>query len=189
MVALMFPLANASPGDTSKVILRFAGDVLLGGHYERVAGTDVDRAFRNFTLFRTADFSLVNLENPVTTRGAKVPKEYNFRMHPRYVQSLANAGISTVSLANNHIFDYGREGLEDTFRWLDSAGIRYVGAGRNTNDAHTPLLFRKGRHVVALLAYYGGGEAPAATKSTGGVARRDLRLAARDIGVAREKGG
>ncbi len=188
LLSSLFPAFSAAGDDSSRVILRFAGDVLLGGHYERVAGSDVDLAFRGFTLFRSADLSVVNLENPITTRGTKVPKMFNFRMHPRFIQALKSAGIPVVSLANNHVFDYGREGLEDTFNWLDSAGIRYIGAGRNGADAHAPYLFRKGRHTVAVLAYYGGGEAPAAGKDRGGVARRDLGIAKRDIGVAREKG-
>ncbi len=174
--------------DSSKIVLRFGGDVLLGGHYERAASTDVGLAFHGFSLFRNSDVSIVNLENPVTTSGAKTPKTFNFRMDPRFLQSLKAAGISTVSLANNHVFDYGSEGLEDTFCWLDSAGIRYIGAGRNSAEAHTPFTFSKGNQKVAVFGYYGGREAPAAGRTNGGVAVRDLRLIIRDIKLAREAG-
>jgi poly-gamma-glutamate synthesis protein (capsule biosynthesis protein) len=184
---VLFPAASQST-DSSKIVLRFAGDVLLGGHYERVAGADVGLAFHGFTLFQNSDVSIVNLENPVTARGTKTPKTFNFRMHPRFLQGLKAAGISTVSLANNHVFDYGSEGLEDTFRWLDSAGIRYIGAGRVWADAHTPYTFLKGRQKVAVFGYYGGREAPAAGRNTGGVATRDLRLIIRDIKLARVEG-
>ena len=180
--------AAADSGDSSRVILRFAGDVLLGGHYERAAGADVNLAFDGFTLFHTADFSNVNLENPVTTRGEKTAKQFNFRMHPRFVAALKAAGISTVNLANNHVYDYGPEGLEDTFRWLDSAGIRYVGAGRNGGAAHAPVVFRKGDHTVAVFGYYGGRESPPAGSRSAGVASRDLRLIIRDVRLARERG-
>ena len=185
----VFFLSAASQSmDSSSVVLRFGGDVLLGGHYERAAGSDVGLAFHGFSLFQNSDVSVVNLENPVTTRGAKTPKTFNFRMHPRFLQGLKAAGISTVSLANNHVFDYGSEGLEDTFRWLDSAGIRYLGAGRNSADAHTPFTFRKGRQKVAVFGYYGGREAPAAGRKSGGVATRDLPVIIRDIKLAREAG-
>jgi len=180
--------AEAQINDSSRIVLRFAGDVLLGGHYERAAGADEALAFHGFTLFQNSDVSVVNLENPVTTRGTRIPKTFNFRMHPRFLRGLKAAGIATVSLANNHVFDYGREGLEDTFRWLDSAGIRYIGAGMTSAQAHTPLVFRKGSQKVAVFGYYGGREAPAAGRKAGGVATRDLRLIIRDITLAREEG-
>jgi poly-gamma-glutamate synthesis protein (capsule biosynthesis protein) len=183
-----FPFGFARSEDSARVVLRFGGDVLLGGHYEEAAWRDPDKAFRGFTLFQEADLALVNLENPVTTRGTMVPKPFNFRMHPRFVRSLKNAGISVVNLANNHIFDYGGEGLDDTFRHLDSAGISHIGAGNNSTEAHTPHLLAKGLHTVASFGYYAGGEAPGAGKHTAGVAVRDLLLASRDIKLARERG-
>jgi poly-gamma-glutamate capsule biosynthesis protein CapA/YwtB (metallophosphatase superfamily) len=189
LLLLLLPLpAGAVTGDSSEVVLRFAGDVLLGGHYEGDVGTDVNRAFQGFTLFQTADVSVVNLENPVTTRGAKVPKQFNFRMHPRYLSAIKSSGISAVSLANNHVFDYGREGIEDTFFWLDSAGIRYIGAGRSAEAARKPYIFRKGSSTVAVLAYYGGGEARPAGRNTSGVASRDLASIEHDTQVARDSG-
>jgi hypothetical protein len=183
-----FPPSQAQLEDSSSVVLRFAGDVLLGGHYERAAGDDPGMAFHGFTLFQHADASIVNLENPVTTRGTMIPKTFNFRMHPRFLEGLKAAGITAVSLANNHLSDYGTVGLEDTFHWLDSAGIKYFGAGRNSAEAHAPYLFRKGHHLVATFGYYGGREAPPAGKRSGGVAQRDLRLARQDIRLAREAG-
>jgi poly-gamma-glutamate capsule biosynthesis protein CapA/YwtB (metallophosphatase superfamily) len=188
LAAILFQSAWSSSADSTAVTLRFAGDVLLGGRYEQAVGSDVDRAFRDFSLFKTADLSIVNLENPVTTRGEKVPKPFNFRMHPRYLKALTNAGIFTVSLANNHVFDYGRVGLNDTFQWLDSARITYIGAGRNSKDAHRPALLNRAGHKVAVFSYYGGGEAPAAGQKSAGVARRDLSLIKRDIRLARDDG-
>jgi poly-gamma-glutamate capsule biosynthesis protein CapA/YwtB (metallophosphatase superfamily) len=188
LVLIASPAAFAGGADSARVTMRFAGDVLLGGHYERAAASDVGYAFKGFTLFQSADLAVVNLENPVTTRGTKIPKEYNFRMQPRFLEALKGAGIATVSLANNHVFDYGKTGLEDTFHWLDSAGIRYIGAGRDSKAAHTPCILRKGLHTVAVFAYYGGREAPAAGRNTGGVAPRDLSLITRDVRVARDAG-
>lgn len=181
----MLPKNGDSSGvqqqDSASIVMRFAGDCLLGGHYERAAAHDVGLAFEGFTMFRDADIALVNLENPVTTRGRKVPKTYNFRMHPRFLAALTEAGIGVVSIANNHIFDYGSEGLFDTFLYLDSAGIRYVGAGRNVSEARRPYVLRKVAQSVGILGYYGGGEAPGATVKRGGVARRDLATIREDV--------
>jgi len=107
-------------------------------------------------------------------------------MQPRFLDALKRAGIGVVTLANNHVYDYGDEGLFDTFLYLDSAGIRYVGAGRNAAEAHRPYTFARDSQSVSILGYYGGGEAPAATNSRAGVARRDLQLIKRDVGAIKE---
>lgn len=174
--------------DTSSctpVILRFAGDVLLASHFETEMWDSSRTAFRGLYRLGGADATIVNLECPITTRGAKIPKPYNFRMNPRFLGVLTGAGIDIVSIANNHIFDYGSPGLYDTISYLDSAGVRHVGAGRTIREAHTPVVDTLGGRRVAFLAYYGGGEAPGAGKSSPGVARRDLAGIGADIGSLR----
>jgi poly-gamma-glutamate synthesis protein (capsule biosynthesis protein) len=106
-------------------------------------------------------------------------------MHPRFVRVLNTAGIGVVSIANNHVFDYGEQGLLDTFSYLDSAGIRYVGAGRTRTDAHRPYFFSRNGRNVAILAYYGGGEARVATNKQSGVARRELGAISADVRALR----
>jgi poly-gamma-glutamate synthesis protein (capsule biosynthesis protein) len=183
---LRMPAAgSAPPADSSLVVLRFGGDVLLAGHYEQADPSARGWAFEGFTLLATADVAMVNLENAVTTRGKKIPKPYNFRMHPRYGPMLRDAGINLVTLANNHIYDYGEVGLFDTIFYLDSLNIAHVGAGRTAEEARRPVvLTRKGKHL-AFFGYYGGGEAPGATASRPGVARRDLSVIGEDIAAVR----
>jgi hypothetical protein len=166
---------------SAPVVMRFGGDVLLGGYYETAVGESVSVAFSGFSLMSDADIAMVNLENPVTARGKKVPKPYNFRMHPRFLRAISDAGIDLVTIANNHIFDYGREGFFDTISYLDSAGIRHVGAGVNRDEAHRPVLIEVRGRRIGFLGYYGGGEAPGAGKSSPGVARRELDLVTADI--------
>jgi poly-gamma-glutamate synthesis protein (capsule biosynthesis protein) len=172
--------------DSAAVVLRFGGDVLLAEHYERAAGESAGRAFAGFDLLRTADIAMVNLECPVTTRGTRAVKPFTFRMHPRFTAVLAEAGIDLVNLANNHIFDFGAEGLFDTFLYLDSANIRWVGAGRNRSEAHHPVVLNVRGLRIGFLGYYGGGEAPGAGSNTPGVARRELRSMAADILALRD---
>jgi poly-gamma-glutamate synthesis protein (capsule biosynthesis protein) len=169
------------------VVLRFAGDLLMAGHYEAAADTNGGLAFEGFTLLRDADLAMVNLECPITTRGTRVEKPYNFRMRPSYVGAVRDAGIDIVNLANNHVFDYGAEGFFDTMANLDSAGILRVGAGRNSREAHRPLVLELEGKRFAFLGYYGGGEAPAATPDSPGVARRAIDLVSRDIRRARTR--
>ena len=182
------------PGDTagdttSGVVLRFAGDCLLAGHYEDDAGDSVNLAFKDFDALEAADVAMVNLECPITTRGERVEKPYNFRMHPRYLKALLSAGIDVVNLANNHIYDYGDVGLFDTISYLDSVGIQHVGAGRNKIEAHAPVVKDIRGTRIAFLGYYGGGEAPKATKNQAGVADREIEGIRLDISNARKEKG
>jgi poly-gamma-glutamate synthesis protein (capsule biosynthesis protein) len=86
-----------------------------------------------------------------------------------------------VNLANNHIFDYGKVGLYDTIVYLDSVGIRHVGAGLDAARARQPAIVRANGQRIAFLGYYGGGEAPKATRTEPGVASRNMRYIRSDI--------
>lgn len=173
--------------DSSDVLLRFGGDVLLGAHYENDVGSEVNRAFAEFDLFKTDDLSMVNLENPVTTRGTKQKKPFTFRMHPRFIAALKSGGVDVVNIANNHVYDYGRIGLFDTIESLDTAQLPHVGAGRNRDEAHRPVVMTIRGNQIGIVGYYGGPEAPAATRTRGGVADRNLEVIARDIHSLRQK--
>ncbi len=176
------------PPDQHSVTLRFAGDVLLASHYETEMWDSSAATFREFYRLGGADITVVNLESPVTTRGTQVAKPFNFRMRPRFLSVLQSGGIDIVSLANNHIYDFGPQGLLDTISYLDSLGVRHVGAGRNRPVAHRPVIRTVQGHTVAFLAYYGGGEAPGAGASTPGVARRELSGVCEDIRELRKTG-
>ncbi len=179
-------IVTAQPAQTP-IVMRFGGDCLLAAHYESAAGNNVGKAFEGFDALKTADIAMVNLECPVTTRGQKIPKPFNFRMNPRYLKALLDAGIDIVTIANNHIFDYGKEGLFDTISYLDSVGIRHVGSGRTRQEAEQPVIFDiKGRRV-GFIACYGGGEAPTATRSGPGVARRDIGQIASTIQMLKSR--
>jgi poly-gamma-glutamate synthesis protein (capsule biosynthesis protein) len=169
--------------------MHFAGDCLLAGHYEQAARTNPGLAFEKFHLFHTADVAMVNLECPVTVRGEPVEKPYNFRMQPGFLKALQSGGITLVNLANNHIFDYGEEGLFDTIFYLDSAGVRHVGAGRTREEAHTPVYVQKAGLKVGFMGYYQGGEAPPAGKEKPGVATRTIRAIRSDIRRMRQEDG
>jgi poly-gamma-glutamate capsule biosynthesis protein CapA/YwtB (metallophosphatase superfamily) len=195
IVCLICPPASAdtsrrapAPPTQLPVTIRFAGDVLFASHYETDMWDSSQSTFRALYRLGGADATVVNLESPVTTRGRRIPKPYNFRMHPRFLSVLAGGGIDIVSIANNHIYDFGPQGLLDTISYLDSVGVRHVGAGRNSMEAHRPVIDTIRGREVAFLAYYGGGEAPGAGKSTAGVARRDLPQVCDDIRSLRNEG-
>lgn len=105
-------------------------------------------------IMKNADFTMVNQEFPFSTRGEAMPdKTYTFREDPSLVSVIHDMGIDMVSLANNHILDYGRDALEDTLVTLEQAQIPYGGAGRNLEEAKALRIFEiKGRKLGILCA-------------------------------------
>jgi poly-gamma-glutamate synthesis protein (capsule biosynthesis protein) len=100
------------------------------------------------------DARIVNLETSVTTSNDFEPKGINYRLHPQNVASLTAARIDCCVLANNHILDWGRTGLEETLSTLDAAGIAHAGAGHNAREAATPArLDLRGGASALIFAY------------------------------------
>ncbi len=84
---------------------------------------------------------LINLETSITPRGSPWPgKGIHYRMHPANALVLKAAGINACSLANNHLLDWGREGLSDTLARLDELGVAHAGAGESNSDARRPMV-------------------------------------------------
>lgn len=82
---------------------------------------------------------VVNLETAITTSPRPwIGKAVHYRMHPANVRCLRVARIDACSLANNHVLDWGTEGLADTLQALRRAAIRSVGAGLNARQAERP---------------------------------------------------
>ena len=163
--------AGSHSQQSQPVTLLFGGDMTLARHIEREVGDKVDYLFERWKGIEPYDVFMVNLENPVTLSTQKVDKEFNFRMHPRYLRALQRASINIVNLANNHVGDYGLAGLYDSMANLDSVGIRHVGAGRTLGAARSPVVIEKNGRKIGFLGYYGGGRF-SATSSRGGVAPR-----------------
>jgi poly-gamma-glutamate capsule biosynthesis protein CapA/YwtB (metallophosphatase superfamily) len=104
---------------------------------------------------RRPDLRIVNVETAVTRRGRPEPKGINYRMTPENLGALEAAGIDCCVLANNHVLDWGEEGLIETLDTFAAAGLRTVGAGRNAASAACPVAFRlpgKGRVIVQAIA-------------------------------------
>ena len=98
------------------------------------------------------DVRIINLETSITLSEAHwTGKVIHYRMHPGNVECLTAAAIDCCCLANNHVLDWGREGLAETLRTLDAAGLRYAGAGPDAPQAAVPAVLPapgKGRVLV-----------------------------------------
>lgn len=103
------------------------------------------------------DARLINLETAITGSGRPAPKGIHYRMHPDNIAALAALRPDGCVLANNHVLDWGREGLLDTLQTLDAAGLARAGAGETDDQAGAPLaipLPHGGR--LLLLAFARG---------------------------------
>lgn len=108
-------------------------------------------------LFDEADYRMVNLEAPITVNE---PKNKILKTGPHLRMSedtvmpyLKQLKIDAVTLANNHILDYGATGLHDTFESLKQNKIDYLGAGNNLNEATQPLTLEKDGMRIAILNF------------------------------------
>jgi poly-gamma-glutamate capsule biosynthesis protein CapA/YwtB (metallophosphatase superfamily) len=117
---------------------------------------------------------IINLESAVTTSDAAWPgKGINYRMHPANVDVLRAARIDCAVLSNNHVIDWGRNGLLETLETLHRAGVKTAGAGANAAEAEAPAIFEvpEGRVLVFAMAHASTGVPPqwAATSAGSGV--------------------
>lgn len=140
----------------SEVVVQAVGDIMLGGRW----GNSVSRIGYFYPFEKVSpelakgDITIANLEAPLTSRGKEFKeKRFRFRAKAAVADALKKAGVTTVSLANNHIMDFGSEGLKDTILSLDKAGIDYVGAGENLGEARKAAIYNIRGLRVAILGY------------------------------------
>jgi poly-gamma-glutamate capsule biosynthesis protein CapA/YwtB (metallophosphatase superfamily) len=162
MMTVVLSLVLSSAPEMTMLV---AGDVTLGYHYQEFVDEQVSKGrprdemiawgfdqVRNLT--KDADVFVVNLECPFTEHAQKIAKNFNFKARPELVAALLSGGVDVVSLANNHMLDYGPEGLFDTLNTLDTHGVAHFGAGRSLSAAREPALVKRNGLTVAFLGYF-----------------------------------
>lgn len=131
--------------------IALVGDVMPGGL--SVPPLDADEVRRETWMpVRGADVVLANLECPITSAGKpRTSKNFNFKASESCLDLFDSRFV--LSLANNHIMDYGRQGLEDSLASLQRRGQLHAGAGGNLHEASRPaVLTVKGVRVGVLCA-------------------------------------
>lgn len=144
------------PADESqKITLMAVGDIMLGRTIGEMIETEGPQAPFAFTaeILSSADLTLGNLECPISSRGSPEEKTYTFRAPLLAGEALAMAGFDVLSLANNHVLDYGIDALEDTLNILNDRQIYTVGAGMNDTLAYAPLFLEINGLRLAVLAF------------------------------------
>lgn len=158
MLSLIFPAtiassASATSPSSDSINLAFAGDILLDGFVgDQIAKYGVNFPFVKVApTLQKADIAFANLETPVSIRGKAAEKTFAFRSKPATLGGLTYAGIDGVSLANNHILDFGKDAMLDTLVHLDRNKIGYTGAGKDVDEAFKPYTKTvKGKKIAIL---------------------------------------
>jgi poly-gamma-glutamate capsule biosynthesis protein CapA/YwtB (metallophosphatase superfamily) len=140
-------------------------------------------------MFTDADVSLVNHEGPAPDSHTYHPRGLVFTFDPALEAGIRDAGVDIVSLANNHIRNGGSDGVVETIRNVEAAGLKSVGAGMDKATARRPVTMTVNGVHVAFLAYDAVNLAVAgATASRPGAAPFDVDEVRADIRSARTAG-
>jgi len=143
-------------GSEDPMEIAFVGDVMLG----RLVADELRRRPPEYPwgdtlpLLRRADALVGNLEFVLADDGEPWPgKTFHFRADRRAVASLEAAGFALVSVANNHVLDYGTDAALESLATLSERGIRFAGAGADADEARRPAVIRRDDLTIALLAF------------------------------------
>lgn len=141
--------------EEAEVTITMVGDLYLGGWVEKTLLTNPSYPFLyTQEIFSQGDLLFGNLESPLSLHDEIfMEKTFLLRAHPDTVQTLVAGGFDALTLANNHIMDYGPVALADTITLLDKYGIKHAGAGMTLKAARSLAILEKNGLKVALLAF------------------------------------
>lgn len=105
-------------------------------------------------LMKESDIVLGNLETCMSKRGKPMEdKQFTFRGRPDALKVLKDNNFSAVSIANNHVLDFGRDAFLDTLDNLEKHGLLYAGGGRNRQEANEGIIIEKNGIKIGFLAF------------------------------------
>jgi len=144
---LIICLLISCNGSDNGMKIVFTGDIILdrGVNDElRIHGDSL--LFNSFNFLNKQDFLMVNLEGTLTDSGDIQNDRFNFKASKNRAAILKKGGVTHVSVANNHVFDYGQIGYKNTIDALLSNNLKPLG---NTSK---PVIIQKGKYQCAILS-------------------------------------
>lgn len=140
----------------SNITLAFAGDVYFSEKYLEAfdqSGVSALADEEMLSHMKNADLFMLNEEFAFSLRGeAMEDKQYTFRIAPKYVKIFQELGTDIVTIANNHILDFGQHAFTDTLDTLKQANISYAGGGDNLEEASAPVVREINGQTFAFFA-------------------------------------
>jgi poly-gamma-glutamate synthesis protein (capsule biosynthesis protein) len=146
-------LARASIAAVGDVLMHWAVQEAAAEHRTPTNNEGFDWLWAPVAdLLRAADLTFANLETPIAPRAVRGAGSFAFNAEPVVVTALRHAGVDLLNVANNHVFDQGRAGFEETLRVMDEYGMKYVGAGEAGHESG-PRFVKVNGIRIAFLAY------------------------------------
>ena len=182
---------GVSPSAQPPISILFLGDIMLsrGVAHQIEKNDDLYYPFRNVqALFQQNDFIFANFESPIIDGQEIHAGQTTFRVDENMMPILKEINFSVVSLANNHMLDFGQKGLLNTLKILDENKIQYVGVGQNYQGAHQYKILEKNGIKFAFLAYNDSDVVPKtdeAAENRPGTAFMDVGALKKDVARAR----
>jgi len=143
--------------DPNFVTFTFAGDIMLDrGVRNSVVknfNNDYSALFEKVDILKKSDIVFANLEGTASDQGTDQKNLYSFRMNPSVIPTLKGAGVSVVSVANNHIGDWGRIAYVDTLSRLKENEILFTGGGNTKTEAETVTVIEKYGLKIGFLGF------------------------------------
>lgn len=149
-------LESEVSSDDQQATLLFVGDIMLSRGIGQIMAKKDDWKYpflQIADLLKSADITVGNLESPISERGTRMGSIYSFRADPRAIEGLLHAGLGVLSIANNHIWDYGADATNDTISLLEDAGIGVIGGGADYEQAHKAFIKEVKGVKIAFLGY------------------------------------
>lgn len=151
---------DIEPRKDQKLTMTMVGDVMMGRHVEEVTKRHgADYLFRHVKpYFDASDYVSGNFEHPIlkddVNKYEKTDKSIHLRTDMDAIHAVKNAGFTVMNLANNHLMDYGEEGLRDTLDVFNRYNMDYVGGGENRKEAKEHINYQDVNGVrVATLGF------------------------------------
>lgn len=172
----MRPGSDTSTTKPMSIKIAFVGDIMPGGIlHNRPSGVslEVKKFLSQF------DLRIGTLECAIGIKPDFDPIKMSLKQDVIYapdsnLDKLVELGIDCVSLANNHAYDLGEKGLENTIKQLDKLGIAHCGAGKNYMEASKPVILTRNGLNIGIIALCDNreetvGYVPVATETTAGM--------------------
>jgi poly-gamma-glutamate synthesis protein (capsule biosynthesis protein) len=167
-----YPLLGPGQSPPVPVTIEVVGDVMMARGVADSMGSNEFEPLREVAPeLRSADLTIGNLESSLSQDGTPTQGTDSFGADPQVLPALRRAGFDVLSLANNHVGDYGGEALEQTLAEFKDSGIHPVGAGLTKAAAYRPAIADVGDLRIGVLAFNSIGESPGATTTGAGVAQ------------------
>jgi poly-gamma-glutamate capsule biosynthesis protein CapA/YwtB (metallophosphatase superfamily) len=171
-----YPLRTPSSQPVPEVTtLAAVGDIMLGRRVGDRHRDDPGAPLKPLAKrLAAAEITIGNFESTLSADGSPTQGGDSFAASPRVTPGLRAAGFDMVSMANNHVGDYGDRALRQTLSRFEVAGIKTVGAGRNLTAARRPVIIERDAVRIGFLAVDCIGETPAATSTRAGTNRLNM---------------